>query len=312
MREFTRHRESQINLLPVKLNASIQQVIDLTRARWNDMPQQRGAVIVIQTRLDPKLPVIMGVDGEIREALTNLFLNAFDAMSDGGTLTLKTSVNRYDQVCVEVTDSGMGMSDETRRKCLEPFFTTKGERGTGLGLAMVYGVMQRHNAEVEIESAIGKGTTFRLNFPMPTGMPSGLPDAPAPPVPPQCLRILIVDDDPMVAQVLKDTLEIDGHILTTANGGQAGIDTFLASLRNGIPFDLVVTDLGMPYVDGHRVAAKIKEASRFTPLILLTGWGQRLNNDGETPPNVDRVLGKPPKLSELRAALANCLLKAVP
>jgi CheY-like chemotaxis protein len=196
------------------------------------------------------------------------------------------------------------MDEETRRRCLEPFFTTKGERGTGLGLAMVYGIMQRHSAEIEIDSAIGKGTTVRLSFPIPT-------DIVATPAPsetvrsdPQYLRILIVDDDPLVLQSLRDTLEIDGHLVTTTNGGQAGIDAFHTARVRGEPFAMVITDLGMPHVDGRQVASAVKGTLPGTPVILLTGWGQRLVEDGDVPPHVDRVLNKPPKLRELREVLA--------
>src|SRR5690606_31910094 len=163
MREYSRQCEPKAPLVPVLLNLSLQQVIDLTRSRWQDTPQRRGAVIEIETDLDPDLPPIMGVQGEVREALTNLFLNAFDSMPEGGTLALKTAWDeKAGQVRVEVSDTGAGMDEETRLRCLEPFYTTKGERGTGMGLSMVYGVMERHEAQVEIDSAPGKGTTVRL------------------------------------------------------------------------------------------------------------------------------------------------------
>ena len=148
MREFYRQREQQLALTPVKLNELILQVIDLSRARWSDMPQQRGIYIKVDTELDATLPQIMGVESEIREALVNLVFNAVDAMPEGGTLTLRTKVSEQATrlVHVEVSDTGIGMDDNTRRHCLEPFFTTKGERGTGLGLAMVYGIVRRHTA----------------------------------------------------------------------------------------------------------------------------------------------------------------------
>jgi CheY-like chemotaxis protein len=194
------------------------------------------------------------------------------------------------------------MDDETRRRCLEPFFTTKGERGTGLGLAMVYGVTQRHNAEIEMESAVGKGTTVRLSFPASTS--SGLTQLAAATARPSRLRILVVDDDPLLIKSLRDTLETDGHIVTTATGGQAGIDCFRTAEERGEKFAAVITDLGMPYVDGRKVASAIKQANPAMPVILLTGWGQRLVAEGDVPPHVDRVLNKPPKLRELRSALA--------
>jgi signal transduction histidine kinase/ActR/RegA family two-component response regulator len=307
MREFYR-RDPQMTLAPVPLNRAIQQVTDLTRARWHDMPQQKGIVINIRNDLDPNLPMVMGVEGEVREALTNLYFNAFDAMPEGGTLTLKTRAREDGSVILEVIDTGVGMDEETKRRCLEPFFTTKGERGTGLGLAMVYGVMQRHGASLELDSAPGKGTTARLVFPT-----SAAADMPAQPVFPlealPRLRILAVDDDPLVLKSVKDILSLEGHIVVTANGGKQGIDAFREAVKNSNPFNAVITDLGMPYVDGRKVAATVKELSPSTPVILLTGWGQRLQIEGDLPPQVDRLVSKPPKLVDLREALVQVMMR---
>jgi len=209
------------------------------------------------------------------------------------------------QVVIEVADTGVGMEEETRRRCLEPFFTTKGERGTGLGLAMVYGVAQRHNAQIEIDSVVSRGTTVQLRFPLPTAPAKPLQAALVYPVPSR-LRILIVDDDPLLTKSLRDILEAEGHSIVTSNGGQAGIDTFHEALRQNKSFAVVITDLGMPYVDGRKVARAVKTASPSTPVILLTGWGQRLAAEGDIPPYVDRILNKPPKLVALREALAHC------
>src|SRR5213082_1347920 len=316
MREFYRPREPQLALVPVDMNAIVQQVVDLTRARWSDMAQQRGIAIAMRTELAPDLPAIMGADNEIREALTNLIFNAVDAMPNGGPLTLRTRVAQQKGphaeegvdrrfVQVEVIDSGIGMDEDTRRRCLEPFFSTKGERGTGLGLAMVYGAVQRHSADIEIESAVGQGTTMRLNFAVPAtpavgaALPTAVSAVPR-------LRILVVDDDPLVLKSLRDALEGDGHSVATADGGQAGIDAFLAARAQGDPFPVVITDLGMPYVDGRKVSNVVKTAAPGTSVLLLTGWGQRLVAEGDIPPHVDRVLSKPPKLRELREALARC------
>jgi nitrogen-specific signal transduction histidine kinase/ActR/RegA family two-component response regulator len=307
MREFYRQREVQLELAPVDVNQLVQQVLDLTRVRWSDMPQQHGISIEVQTELTPGLPKIMGVESEIREALVNLVFNAVDAMTEGGTLTLRTRLHGGPEaaaVVIEVADEGVGMDEETRRRCLEPFFTTKGERGTGLGLAMVFGVAQRHSAELEIDSAPGAGTTMRLVFAVPTGVLAE-PAGPAETLRvPSRLRLLLVDDDPLLLKSLRDALETDGHAIVAANGGADGIAVFRASLERGEPVDAVITDLGMPYVDGRQVAAAVKAASPATPVILLTGWGRRLVADGEIPPHVDRVLAKPPKLREVREALA--------
>jgi PAS domain S-box-containing protein len=305
MGEFYRLREPQLTLIPVDLNKLVGHVIDLTRARWSDMAQQRGAAIEMRTELDPNLPLVAAVESQIRDALVNLVFNAVDAMPDGGPITIRTHLamgSRDQIVLLEVQDAGVGMDEDTRRRCLEPFFTTKGTRGTGLGLAMVYGVAQRHGASLEIESEPGKGTLIRMTFAIAAAVaatPSGRALQPAGP-----MRILIIDDDPLLLKSLRDTLEVDGHDVTAANGGQAGIEAFVESHAEGRPFPVVITDLGMPHVDGRKVASTVKASVPSTTVLMLTGWGRRLVAEGDVPPGVDQILSKPPKLLELRAALA--------
>lgn len=315
MREFYRQRETQMELAPVNINRLVGQVLDLTRPRWQDMPQEHGIVIREKTDLQPELPPIMGAESEIRDALTNLILNAADAMPDGGQLTIRTRLlsaeatsQSGDRVAIEITDTGAGMDETTRQRCLEPFFTTKGDRGTGLGLAMVFGMTKRHSADLQIESVLGQGTTMRLLFAVPSNVimdktmeMQSLDDLPR-------IQILVIDDDPILLKSLTDTLETDGHVIVAADGGEKGILAFQSFLKQGKPFGLVITDLGMPYVDGHKVAAEIKRHSLNTPVILLTGWGQQLIDKGGVLPNVDRVLAKPPKIKEIREAIATFFL----
>jgi len=151
---------------------------------------------------------------------------------------------------------------------------------------------------------VGRGTTVRLSFAAADAltMPLAAGTLLQPAV--RRLRVLLVDDDPMLIKSLRDILEQDGHVVTVAEGGQQGIDSFAAALTHGTPFSIVITDLGMPYVDGRKVAASVKVASAHTPVILLTGWGKRLLAENDIPAHVDRVLSKPPRLGELRAALA--------
>jgi signal transduction histidine kinase/ActR/RegA family two-component response regulator len=313
MREFYRQRERQSELAPLELNPLVNQVLALTSARWRDLPQERGTMIHVQTELASDLPKMLGTESDIRDALTNLVFNAVDAMPEGGTLTLRTraiagegahfAAERWQAVELEVSDTGVGMDEQTRRRCFEPFFTTKGERGTGMGLAMVYGMAQRHDAPIEIDSAPGRGTAIRLRFKVaPRAALAQTQNAIARSHRP--LRLLVIDDDPLVAQSLLHVLHHEGHTVITADGGQAGIDAFSAALQGAKPFDAVMTDLGMPYVDGRAVAAAIKKLAPRTPVLLLTGWGQRLRTEQNIPENVDRLLSKPPKLVELTAALA--------
>jgi signal transduction histidine kinase/ActR/RegA family two-component response regulator/uncharacterized membrane protein affecting hemolysin expression len=308
MREFYRERDAQLTLERVEINRAVQQVVELTRPRWSDLPQARGAMVDLQTNLADSIPEIMGAEHEIRDALTNLIFNAVDAMPNGGTLAVRTRkatvADGESRVLIEVTDTGVGMDEDTRRRCLEPFYTTKGERGTGLGLAMVYGMIQRHSAELEIDSAVGKGTTVRLNFPASSSSVVSTSKTKVTAAVKRRLRILLIDDDPLLIKSLQDTLQEDGHLITATHGGREGIEAFTAASKRGECFDIVVTDLGMPHVDGRKVASSVKGVSPSTPVVLLTGWGQRLIATNDAPAHVDKVLAKPPRLHELRAALA--------
>jgi len=331
LRDFSRQREPVAAHAPVDLNQIVEQVAALTRARWYDMPQERGTVIEPRFELDRKLPPFAGVDNEIRDALTNLVLNAVDAMPDGGTLTIRTRTvadgadrtgtntgnspiaGSGSAIHLEVIDTGIGMDEETRTRCLEPFYSTKGERGTGLGLAMVYAMARRHGGTLDIASEPEHGTTVSLKFPVAHCAPASAPgdgQAAAPVTEPgkagrRQLRLLVIDDDPLIRDTLADTLDLDGHTVVVAEGGRTGIDAFRTALADpDRRFDLVLTDLGMPHVDGRAVAAAIKRMSADTPVILLTGWGHRMAADGDKPEHVDRVMSKPPSLVALRAAVA--------
>ena len=291
----------------VDINRIVQQVLELTHAKWCDLPQQQGVAIELKTHYASDLPGIMGAEGEIRDALINLIFNAVDAMPQGGVLTVRTKSVRVSAdvqtVHIEVGDTGVGMDEETRRRCLEPFFTTKGDRGTGLGLAMVYGMIQRHSAEFEIDSAVGQGTTMQVIFPAYTEAFMATVRMAAVQFTQQRLRMLIIDDDPLIIKAMEDALAGDGHLITSANGGQAGIDVFVSAHGTQDAFAIVFTDLGMPRVDGRKVADRIKCLSPDTPVILLTGWGQRMLAENDIPPHIDRVLSKPPRLQEMRIAI---------
>ena len=314
LREFYRRRRSDEPLERVNLNALIPEVIELTRPRWRDIAQQRGVAIEIKTELEPDLPEVAGAASELREVLTNLIFNAVDAMPQGGVITLRSrarclapprgGARAPTHVIVEVSDNGVGMDEETRKRCFEPFFSTKGRRGTGLGLAMVYGVVQRHEGCIEVDTTPGRGTTMRLIFPARDATdvePAPTPVAPVVKVRP--LRILFVDDEPLLRELMRETLQGDGHTVHTADGGQTGLDTFRAAARDGKPFDVVITDLGMPHMDGRQLTTLLKKESPATPVIMMTGWGTLMKDEKELHAPVDGLVNKPPKIKELQEVL---------
>ena len=308
LREFYRKPEDAESLQQIDLNPLVEQVAGMTRPRWRDIMQANGITIEVSTELAPEVPKFPGIESEVREAITNLVLNAVDAMPAGGKITLRTGVSHREaadrtpsHVIVDVIDTGIGMSEETRKRCLEPFFSTKGKRGTGLGLTMVYGVMQRHEGSVEIQSAPGQGTTFRLIFPVRDESYATEEEESLAPIAP--LRILCIDDEHLLRELVKEMLGRDGHDVEVSDGGQSGLNRFRQAREHGRPFDVVITDLGMPYVDGRQVAKTVKQESPDTPVVMLTGWGALMKEDDTVPAQVDVVISKPPGSRELREVL---------
>ena len=312
LREFYRRRDDHESLQELNLNALAEQVVDMTRPRWRDIPQSHGITIEVQTDFAPDVPKFAGIESEMREALTNLVLNAVDALPNGGKITIRTRVTRRDitqagikyptYVMLEVADTGTGMSEETRRRCLEPFFSTKGKRGTGLGLAMVYGVTERHEGTIEIQSEVGKGTIFRLILPVREMVHAeSESEENARPLAP--LQILCIDDEPLLRELLKELLERDGHTVEVSDGGQSGLDAFRLARERHRPFDVVITDLGMPYIDGREVVKVLKAESPKTLIVMLTGWGAFMKEEDTLPQQVDGFLSKPPRLREIRETL---------
>jgi len=314
MREFYRRDQDPDKLTLINPNHSVKDVIELTRPRWRDQAQREGRSIHIDCQFEQDPPLLLCNAAEFREALTNIIFNAVDALPTGGIIAIATrSVTRpaaqsgaapAHELQLEVRDNGSGMDEKVRQHCLEPFFSTKGQRGgTGLGLAMVYGMVQRHKGAIEIESTPGQGTCVRLIFPIvQPALPSPRPISPG--LPPRLsLRVLCIDDEPGVRELLHDCLERDHYQISVAPGGREGLDMFRSSLRSGRPFHVVITDLGMPDMDGYHLARAIKAESPRTPILMLTGWGTMIKADGEATPAVDAVLSKPPRMQELTSLL---------
>ena len=296
IQEFTRIRRDRA-FEAVDLNEVVQEALEVTQPRWQEEFQSRGAVIQVVTSLAP-LPSVAGDPAELREALVNLILNAVDAMPDGGTLSLTTGV-KEGRAVVTVSDTGTGMSEEVQRRLFDPFFTTKGPRGTGLGLSMTYGVISRHGGEVAVESAEGKGSTFRLSFPTSGAVPATPQPAPSPAA--VRLRCLVVDDEPSVREVLGDMLEVGGHTAVLLRSGAEAVERLKTD-----PFDLVITDLAMPGLNGWEVARAVKEHDPAVPVFLVTGWGVEYPPEELKARGVDRVLPKPLNLADVLAAVSTC------
>ena len=281
----------------VDLNEIAADVIELTRPRWQDAAQLQNTTVDI--RFEPGEDVVVaGEPAPLREVLMNLVLNALDAMPNGGCLTVRTWVEDG-WVYSSVGDTGAGMSAETRQRALEPFFTTKGPKGVGLGLSVSLGVVQRHRGEMDIESTEGRGTVVTLRIPRPGVTPPAdtVPLTPSPVAP---LKILAVDDEPTVLEALAETLAEDGHTVVTAGSGREA----LALLDGGERVDLVITDLGMPGMTGWELARALRTRQPDLPVGLISGWTSSADFSAEEASHVAFVIAKPYTLGAVRTALA--------
>ena len=254
----------------VDLNQLVQEVVELTRPRWQDEAQLRGSRIEVV--VDPGvIGAAVGEPAPLREVLMNLLLNAADSISQTGRITLKTWTHD-ERVYCSVSDTGAGMPEEIRRRALEPFFTTKGPKATGLGLSVAYGTVQRYGGTLTVESAEGQGTAVEISLPSAAAAAqvarkSAAPSARAA-VP---LRILVIDDELQVRSTLAEMLEEQGHSVTQAPGGREGL-SYLES--NPELVDVVISDLGMPDMTGWDVARTIQSRWPRLPVGLITGWGE--------------------------------------
>jgi GAF domain-containing protein/CheY-like chemotaxis protein len=300
LQDFTGIRRDQ-PAVAVDLNQVVQQVLETTESIWRQDRRRSGAEIEVETDLAEGLPPVAGDPAELREAVTNLVLNAVDAMPGGGTLSLRTQV-ADGQVQVEVRDSGTGIPEHIREKIFDPFFTTKGPKGTGLGLSMAYGILQRHNGRITVESAEGHGTIFRLLFP--PAVSGSVVEAAPPPAAPAgslvSLHCLVVDDEEEVGEVVADILTTAGHTAVTARSGQEGVD------RLGVErFDVVFTDLAMPGMTGWQVARAVKDRTPEVPVVMMSGFGVEVAPEDLPARGVDLVLAKPLQIQDILRALAS-------
>lgn len=293
LRDFYRPREETDAFVAVEINDVIEEIVPLTKPKWHDQALETGRKILVELELR-KVPLVLGNGAELREILMNLVFNAVDAMPDGGTITLRSEA-LADGVRIEISDTGMGMTEEVRNRCLEPFFSTKGENGTGLGLSMVFGIIRRHSGVLEIESAPGAGTTFRIT------LPSHSPAASVSQItalkPEHSLRVLVVDDEPAARDIISGYLRNDGHRASTAADGAEALERVMQE-----DFDLLIADLGMPGMDGIQLADTIRLMDPEKAIILVTGFA--FSPDRQTK-SVSCILKKPLSPDDLRGAMAN-------
>jgi len=282
--EFTR-KEIHKELFTLDLNAVIKESIEMTKPKWRDEVQGKGIPIDVVLGLGP-VPPVAGIASEMREVITNMIFNAIEAMPEGGRLEIRTFL-KGSKAYVQILDTGVGMTDEVRKKVFEPFFTTKSFSNTGLGLSMSYGIVKRFGGNIEVESKVGEGTTFTIHFPVDSDGKGEAQDSSDMKKGPQA-RVLVIDDEASVREILSRILMQADHHVVVAKKGDEGVRLFREK-----DVDIVLTDLGMPEMSGWEVCSEIKKISPHTPVGMITGWGIRLDPEKVRESRIDFVLSKP-------------------
>ena len=291
-------REPQVAFGPVGLPAVVSEALEMTAPRWRDEAERRGVAIAVTQELEAISPV-EGNGFELRDALVQLILNAVAAMPYGGTLGIRAASEESGWVVLEVRDTGIGMPEEIRRRVGDRALGTLPGGHPGRGLADVADIIERHGGSLGIESREGQGTTVRLR--LHASRFQIIPPSAAvrePVEAGQAARVLVVDDDQRLLTVLSDVMRAGGHAVTTASSGEEALALFDPAAH-----DVVITDLGMPRVNGWQVAEGVKTRSPDTAVFLLTGWGEGVTAS-EASRFVDQVLAKPLSADALLEQLA--------
>jgi signal transduction histidine kinase/ActR/RegA family two-component response regulator/uncharacterized membrane protein len=292
IQDFARQRRDH-DFQPVSVDQLLLDVREITRPRWKSRPESEGVHIGLKLQLGSDEARVMGDESELREVLVNLVFNAVDAMPQGGTITLSTRESGG-TIEIAVADTGTGMAEDVRSRVFDPFFTTKGKAGMGLGLAVSYGIIRRHEGGIEAESELGKGTTFRIKLPAAktNAKQESAAEAPTIALVPQrtdATRILVVDDEENVRELLADILESEGYQVELASSGREALEKF----GDGAAFDGLFTDLGMQGMSGWELAHAVRELDKKIPIAVITGWGEAVGSSERLAAQVDWVIAKP-------------------
>jgi CheY-like chemotaxis protein/two-component sensor histidine kinase len=299
IQDFARERPSRI-FQTVSVAALMKDVCEMSRPCWEaraDGPQIRVALLADCTGS------VMGDAVELREVLVNMIYNAIDAMPSGGEIRMN-SQEFNGRVVLTIADSGTGMTPEVKSRLFDPFFTTKGKGGTGMGMAVSFGIIRRHNGSIDVESEPGRGTTFRISLPVAESVGARVEGAPAgadASTGSERIRVLVVDDETAVREVLREALEAEGCEVLVAESGETALRIYDAGEGK---IDVVFTDIGMPEMSGWELASEIRKRSDTIPLAIVSGWADAIGCDARQAIKADWVVSKPFDIATI-AGIAN-------
>ena len=304
MREYTNLELDNANFVPTDMRLLIKQSIGFTMPRWQNIANANGIHYKIDTDGFSKELCIMCNQSELREVLVNIINNALDAMSGGGSLSFHTWAEEK-TLFVTISDTGMGMGETVQRNVFDPFFTTKIGVGTGLGMSTAYGIVVRHGGEIEVESEEGKGSRFTIRLPLSNEIAK--PEATfeqEQELKAEGLRMLIVDDEQEICDLLSEYFLEDGHNVKSVNTGDMAI-----KLLETESFDLVLSDLVMPEVTGYDIIETIGTLEKKPKVGIITGWEDAYKTEKGETLKADFIVRKPINFSELTRCINNVLSK---
>jgi PAS domain S-box-containing protein len=296
IQQFARLRPDE-QFVQVEINQIVQDAVAITRPRWEENITRESRAL--ELRLDLQAGALLqGRPAALSEVLTNLILNAMDAMPTGGTLTIATRHTPGREIRVTVSDTGVGMSETIRQRIFEPFYSTKGEAGSGLGLSMAYSIVRRHGGEIHVDSEPGAGTTFALTFPI--SLETAVSETPLVTAEGRRhFRVLVVDDNAQVLATLAEMMRRVGHTVAPAITARGALQDYAPGR-----FDIVVTNIGMAEMNGWEFAERLRALDARVPLLFITGWGLREEDHARLAGlGVRRCLFKPVRPEDLDAAL---------
>jgi PAS domain S-box-containing protein len=283
------------------VTALLNDAIEITRTRWENEARLRG--LNYEVRLDAESgQYTSGSASELREVFVNLIVNAVDAMPEGGKLTL-SSIPKGGRLRLRFADTGTGMPEDVRQKIFDPFFSTKGAHGTGLGLSVSYSIIERHDGSISVASEVNGGTVFTIDLPAAEVKSESVDTKPENLETPS-LCILVIDDEPAVRETLAEMLEIMGHRVMLAESGHNALQTLAVN-----SCDLVFTDLAMPEMDGWETSRAIRKRWSDMKVVLVTGYGT-----GTVPPAgeenlVNGIIGKPFDFAQINQTISSIVAK---
>ncbi len=299
LQKYARTKNDKLELRAIKLNNLVREAIEISTPMWKDSAHAKGLGVEIVDTFTEDESIIFGDDADLKEAIINMIFNSVDAMPQGGKIHIAT-YTKNERVYLDLSDNGIGMTEETKNRIFDPFFTMKGLGHSGLGMSMLYGTTKRHNGSIDINSALGKGTKITIAFPKGKEETERRDRTKDSFVEIKKANILIIDDESNIGLIMSEILSRHGHQVCVFDSGKAAIEAF----KEG-GYKLLITDLGLPGISGWDVINIVRQIEPDVVTGVMTGWD--VSEEEAKQKGVDFLINKPFDANQLVQVVANAL-----